>query len=266
MTGTLILFGAIMAGYLLAVLVPFGFGTVARAWLVARRQDLKLLSVLATVALDRLTDGFVFIALVPIAVFGVAFVDPGSLQEGLFWSGLASAALFVLLLLGLELYRRQARRPGPFVQRLGNILPVRFADKIRDVVASFAEGIHWPDQAWRGIAIMLASVVIKVCAASQFWAAGLAFGVRLHPAEYLFVMIFLGFLVIIGHFLRLAGGFLIGAVFALGLFGVPKEEALTMAIVVQAMNLMSVGIIGAVTLWTQGIALSDLKAAQQAQS
>src|SRR6266568_3666712 len=67
---TLYLFGAIMSGYLLAVLVPFGFGTVARSWLVAKRKNLKLMAVLATVALDRLTDGLVFVSLVPIAVFG----------------------------------------------------------------------------------------------------------------------------------------------------------------------------------------------------
>ncbi len=46
--GTLYLFGTIMAGYLLAMLVPFGFGTVARSWLVARREELKLAAVLAS--------------------------------------------------------------------------------------------------------------------------------------------------------------------------------------------------------------------------
>src|SRR5262249_56975681 len=58
--GTWPLFGAIMAGYLLAFLIPFGFGTLARSWLVARREDLPISAVLATVALDRLTDGVVF--------------------------------------------------------------------------------------------------------------------------------------------------------------------------------------------------------------
>jgi hypothetical protein len=55
----------------------------------------------------------------------------------------------------------------------------------------FAEGVNWPEHPWRGIAIMLASIVIKLFAAMQMLAAGLAFGVMLRPAEYLFVMIFL---------------------------------------------------------------------------
>jgi hypothetical protein len=47
---------------------PSASGTVARSWLVARRTRLKLPAVLATVALDRLTDGVVFAALVPVAL------------------------------------------------------------------------------------------------------------------------------------------------------------------------------------------------------
>jgi hypothetical protein len=108
---------------------------------------------------------------------------------------------------------------------------------------------------------VLASVGIKLFAALQLVPAGLAFGVSLHPAEYLFVMVFLGFLVIMGHFLRLAGGFIIAAVFALRLFGVPDEEALAMALVIQAMNILSVAAIGAAALWAQGIVLSEVRAA-----
>ena len=72
--GSAHLFGAVMAGYLLAIVVPFGFGTVTRSWLVARRENLKFSTVLATVALDRLTDGIVFACLVPAAVLLVAFL------------------------------------------------------------------------------------------------------------------------------------------------------------------------------------------------
>ena len=36
------LFGAIMAGYLLAILIPLGFGTIARSWLVACASNFGL--------------------------------------------------------------------------------------------------------------------------------------------------------------------------------------------------------------------------------
>jgi glycosyltransferase 2 family protein len=257
--GSVYLFGAVMAGYFLAIIVPFGFGTVARSWLVARREDLKFSTVLATVALDRLTDGVVFACLVPAAVLFVAFPDPSGVRAGLIWGGAGSFILFVALLAGLAIYRRQALDPAARLIRLVDRLPSRLALPMRRLAASFAEGIIWPREIWRGGAIVLASVVMKLFAAMQFVGAGLAFGIRLHPAEYLFLMVFLGLLVIVGHFARIAGGFIIGAVFALGLFGVPQEEALAMSLIVQASNLLSIACVGAFALWLQGVALADVR-------
>ena len=257
--GSVYLFGVVMAGYLLAIVVPFGFGTVARSWLVATREKLKFSTVLATVALDRLTDGIVFACLVPAAVLFVAFPDPGGVRAGVIWAGAGSLILFVALLTGLAVYRRQALDPAARLMRVLGYLPSRVALPTERLAASFAEGIIWPREMWRGGAIVLASVVMKLLAAMSFAAAGLAFGIRLEPAEYLFLMVFLGFLVIIGHFVRIAGGFIIGAVFALTLLGVPEEEALAMSLIVQMSTLLSVASVGALALWLQGIALADVR-------
>ena len=260
--GTVRLFGAIMAGYLLAFLVPFGLGTVARSWLVARRERLKLSAVLATVALDRLTDGIVFGCLVPIALLSVVFPDPtGSIRSGVVWAGASSFVLFTLLLLGLAAYRRDSLRENGRLLRLIDRMPARMTGAARRVVVSFAEGITWPRQTWRGVGIVLASVLIKVVTATHFLWAGLAFGVVLQPAQYLFLIVFLGFLVVLGHFIRVAGSFLIAAVFVLGLFGVAEEQAFAMALVVQTGTMLLVAVIGALAMWQQGIALADVRAA-----
>jgi uncharacterized membrane protein YbhN (UPF0104 family) len=265
--GTVYLFGAIMAGYLLAVIVPFGFGTVARSWLVAQREHLKLMAVLATVAVDRLTDGIVFACLVPLAVLAAVFPDPtGGIRAGLIWGGAGSFILFVLLLIGLEFYRRQTSdHPDVLLKRLGDRLPAQWAGFVGRLAGSFGDGISWLQSPWRAAGVVAASVVIKLIAATQFLGSGLAFGISLRPVEYLFLMVFLGFLVILGHFLRLTGGFIIAAVFALGLFGVPDEQALAMALVVQASNLLSVALIGAVALSGQGIAISELSSLKDAK-
>jgi hypothetical protein len=139
-------------------------------------------------------------------------------------------------------------------------LPPRLVLPVRRLAASFAEGITWPCQMWRGVAIVLASIVMKLIAATQFVGAALAFGVNLTPAEYLFLLVFLGFLVIVGHFARVAGAFIVGAIFALSLLGVPEQEALAMALIVQGSSLLSVACFGAIALWLQGVALADFRA------
>jgi uncharacterized membrane protein YbhN (UPF0104 family) len=258
--GVLRLFGAIMAGYLIAYLIPLGFGTLARAWLVARREQLELPAVLATVALDRLTDGVVFALLVPLALLLVTFDDPsGQIHAGLVWGAALSLALFCGLLLALVAHRRtvsrnDARQPNWFSR-----LAPAVGGLLRRFDAAFVRGIAWPAQRWRGVAVMLASLTIKLIALTPLLLAGHAIGVQLAPSAYLFVMVFLGFLLILGHFLRLLGSFVIGGVFALGLFGVGPEPALAMVLMVEAASLLSVAVTGALSLWSQGVALADVR-------
>ena len=252
--GTLRLFGAIMAGYLAGLLIPFGFSALARAWLVARRDDLPMSAVLATVALDRLTDGVIFALLVPIVLLLVAFPDPtGGIRAALAWGATGSFALFALLLVALALYKRGALRSGGWLVRFVERLPARIVGPVKRVATSFATGIVWPREFWRGLGILIATVLIKLTAATHFLWAGFAFGVTLEAAHYLFLMVFLGFVVIIGHFVRIAGTFVIGGIFALGLFGVAEERALAMVLTVQAASLLTVAGIGAFSLWRRAL-------------
>ncbi len=258
--GTFRLFGAIMAGYLVGFLIPFGFSTLARAWLVGRREAIAMSAVLATVALDRLTDGIVFALLVPLALLLVAFPDPtGDLRAGLAWAAAGSLVLCVLLIFSLVLYKHRAMRPGAWFTRLIGRLPAGLVGKMRRAAASFGDGIVWPREHWRRIVVVVASVVIKALAATHFFWAGLAFGAVLEPAQYFFLMVCLGFVVVLGHLVRVAGTFAIGAIFVLGLFGVSGEMALAMVLVVQAATILTMAIIGAFALWRQGVALSELR-------
>ena len=261
-TGTLPLFGAIMAGFFGGLLLPPGASPIVRSWLIARREGLKTGTVLATVAVDRLTDGVVFTAFVPVVLVLVAVPDPtGGIRAGLGWGAAGSLVLFVLLLLGLAGYRLQALRDEGWLAWCLACLPVRFTEPVRRVVRSFAEGIVWPKETWRRLGIVLASVVIKLIAATHFLWAGLAFGVQLQPAEYLFLLVFLGFLHILVRFVHLVAGFTVGAVFALGLLGVVEERALAMVLVVQISALLTTAGVGALALWFQGVALGDLRSA-----
>ena len=260
------LFGIIMAGYLLAILIPVGFGTVARSWLVARRERLKLASVLATVAVDRLTDSVVFTCLVPLALLSVVFNDPtGKIRAGLVWGGIGSLVLFCTAVLALVAYRRGVFRAGGRIAALISRLPQRFVPAAQRLSQAFGEGITWPREIWRGMGIVVASLAIKLFAMTHLLWAGLSIGVSLQPAQYLFVMVFLGFLIILGHFLRFIGSFVIGGVFALGLFGVSAEQALVMVLMVEASSLLSVAAVGAISLWAQGVALADVRNATDSE-
>lgn len=255
------LFGAIMVGYLSNLVVLVRVSPLVRAWLVARLEGMRVSTVLASIALDRIIDGFVFVGFTAAALALVRFPDEtGAVQEGLAWGGAASLALFVALAAGLVLLRSAARRgsvlPGALLRRL----PDRPARALDSFVVLFAEGIALPRERWRQAAIVAASVAIKAVAALHLAFAGLAFDVLLGPMQYVFVMVFVGFLVILAGTLRIVGGFTAGAVFVLAGFGVGVETALAMAFAVQAASLLTLAATGALALWAEGVSLRALRA------
>ena len=257
------LFGAIMAGYLATLLVPFGVSPLVRSWLVARLESLTVSAVLATATIDRLVDGVVFSGFVALALVLAVFPDPnGGIRLGLMLGGAGSLVLFTLLFIALARYKRQVGRPNSWIMRWIGRLPVRFAAPAGELMRSFAEGIVWPRAGWRGVSIVLASILIKLIAITHFLWAGLAFGVVLNPADYVFLVVFLGFLIILTRLVQIPGGFFFGAIFVLDLLGVVEEQALAMVLLVQFSSTLTVASIGALALWWNGVALGDLQTAK----
>jgi len=257
--GTLRLFGAIMVGYLANLLVPLGLSPLVRSWLVARLEVLRMSAVLASVAIDRLIDGIVFAGLVLLVLVFAVFPDPdGEIRLGLLVGATGSLGAIVAALVLLWRHKRAAVRGVGWVLQATDRLPRRFVARARALALSFAEGIVWPAEPRRRISIVAASILIKLLAATHFLWAGLAFGVLLPPIAYLVLLAILGFIVILAHLARIPGGFIIGAVFALGLFGVGEEPAVAMVTVVVASTMAAIGAAGAFTLWRHGIALGAL--------
>ena len=262
--GTLRLFGAIMAGYFANILIPLGVSPIVRSWLVARLEELRMGTILATAAIDRLVDGVIFTGFVAFALGFAVFPDPGGdLRLGLIVGGIGSLVLFSLLLFALARWKKRASHSDGWTTRLGARLPTRIAGPINGFLLSFSEGIVWPDEIWRGAGVIIASIGIKLIATTHFLWAGLAFGVVLRPAEYVFLLVFLGFLIILTRLVRIPGGFLVGGVFALDLLGVAEEQGLAMVLLVHFASLMTVSTIGAFALWRNGVAIDDLRSIKE---
>ena len=253
------LFGATMAGYLANLLVPLGLSPFVRSWLVARKQKISMSCVLATVAIDRLVDGLVFAGIVVVVVLAAIIPDPnGNIGLGLLLGAGSSAAAIVAGLFLLVHHKRRSASGIGILLALADRLPGRLAARARSLALAFADGIVWPQERWRGAAIVLASIVIKLFAASHLFWAGLAFGVVLEPLVYLALLAILGFIVILAHMARVPAGFVVGAVFSLGLFGVEDATALAMVTVVMAANMLAVAVFGGWGLWIHGVGLGDL--------
>lgn len=253
-------FAAQMAGSLANFLVPVAGSPLARSWLVARSEGLPLASVLASVALDRIVDGAAFVALAIAVIVLVAVPESGApLHTGLVAVALGSAALLAALVALLGAFRKALRPGGPGGGRLLKWIPARLRVRTHPILSEFADGAAWPSNHARASAILSLAFGVKAIAVTHLLWAGLALGVSLAIEQYMLLMVLLGFVVVLTRFVRIPGGFLFAAIFLLELFGVDRERALAMAIIVQVSALVSVGAAGALSLVWFGAELRALK-------
>ena len=255
--------GALLAGYGANTLVPLGISPLVRSWLIARLEHLKVATVLMTTVISRFIDGIVFAVFVgTVAVAGQVPRIEGNLQLGLSFAGGFNLVIFAGLLWLLFRYQSDFNSDTALISRLTDWLAARFGGQPGELRTALWQGIIWPKQASRQIAVLAASVAMKAVAATHFLWAGLAVGVVLGFFDYLFLMVFAGFALVLARFIRVPGGFVIGSGFALKLLGVPDEQALVMILFTHIMTIILVVFFGLIILWQSGI---DIRAVGQSQ-
>ncbi len=258
------LFGAILAGYGVAVLIPLGVSPFVRSWLIARLEDLRWASVLTTSAIERFLDGIVFALIAALVAMAADIPDiEGDLRTGLAFVGGLNLLLFSVLLSVLFVGHSPLGRADARVSKWIDWVAARGGSRLDGLRTAIRDGIVWPRERRRQFGAVLASVLMKIISATHFLWAGLAIGIVLSPFDYLFLMVFAGFAMVLSRFIRVPGGFVIGSGYALQQLGVPDEQALAMILFNHFLSLLLMVTFGLFFLWRSGI---DIREARQAEA
>jgi uncharacterized membrane protein YbhN (UPF0104 family) len=261
------LFGAILAGYGVAILVPLGISPLVRSWLIARLEGLRWAGVLMTSAVERFLDGIVFALFAGLVALAGNFPEmDGDVRFGLAVGGGLNLVLFSVLLAILFMGRAPLNRDAATLSRLIDWLAARGGARLDGLRPAIRQGIVWPRSRPRQAGAVLASVVMKIIAATHFLWAGLAVGVVLAPFDYLFLMVFAGFALVLARFIRVPGGFVIGSGFALSVLGVPDDKALAMILFTHIITIILMVGPGLLFLWLSGINIRDARLAGEKPS
>ncbi len=257
------LFGAVLAGYGIGVLIPLGISPLVRSWLIARLEGLRMACVLMTAAIERFLDGIVF-ALFAGLVASVARIPDveGNVRIGLAVAGALNLVLFAGLLYVVFVGRSPLGRDEARLSRWVDWLAAKGGWRFEGLRSAIREGIVWPRERRRQAGAVLASVVIKIIAATHFLWAGLSVGVILAFFDYLFLMVFAGFTLVLARFIRVPGGFVIGSGFALKLLGVPDEQALAMILLNYFLSIILMVGPGLFVLWRSGVDIREARLAE----
>ncbi len=251
------LFGSIMAGYAAGALVPLGISPLVRSWLVARLEGISVACVLVTAMIERFVDGVVF-ALFAFMAASVAPAAVDGLGRGLAMAGGINLLVFGGILWLLFQSRDTLGRDGSWPSRVLDAIAARGGKPLAELRAGLREGIVWPRSALRQIGIVALSTAMKFVAASHLIWAGLALGIGLSLVDGILVMVIAGIAMILGRLIRVPGGFVIGAGFALHSIGTPDAAALAMILLVNVFSIVLTLTLGFGFLSRTGL---DLRAA-----
>jgi uncharacterized protein (TIRG00374 family) len=239
-------------GYLANNVLPARLGELYRSHALGEGEGISRTTVLGTVVVERVVDTVMVVAIAAVAVLLLS--ARGEMSSAVLL-GLAFVALLVIALgLGIAAHRL----PG--------------ADRIRALIATRPRLLELARRLRDGLAVagrprtlglaLLLSALAWSASAATFWAAGQAVGVALVPAQAALLTSGVALATIVPSGPGYLGTFELTAVGISGGFGIARDEAFAMALLVHAVILLVTsvgGVLAGVLLgtWRTQLAASD---------
>jgi len=253
------LFPATVIGYMANNLLPARLGEFVRAYVLGDKEGIDKSAVFATLVLDRLLDGFTVLLMLLLTFFTIQ-LPPGKegVQQGLVTGGYLVLAVYLLVVLFLVLLKKYPMRTISLIGKILRPLPSRITEKIIPILGAFIEGLKFPSRIGQRIGLFGSSLLIWALAV---WPVDLvlrSFGISLPITASMFVMVFLVFAVMIPASPGYVGTYHAACVYALMALDLPKEQALSIAMVVHGISFFPVILLGFYYLWRDNLSLKTL--------
>ncbi len=246
------LFPITSVGFMGILLLPARAGELLRPYLISRQKGVDIRSALATVVVERVLDSLTVLGFLVWVTLSVP------LPLWLHQAGYFSFAIFFTLLFFLFFVATQKERALNLFGFLSRRLPEKLQRGIQTFITTFAEGLQiLPDLKSLGLGIAL-SLMIWGLMGLIFYIFLEAFNMRLPLIAAYAVLV----IVVIGLTIPGAPGFVgnfhLSCVLGLSLFGIPRSEALSYAIVNHLIIVLFTVALGVIFLPSVKISWPDL--------
>lgn len=253
------LFRATTIGYMANYLLPIRVGELVRAYLVGTREGISRSAAFATVVLERLVDIFsILIVFLAITYFLELPQGSENLQSMLRMSALILFAIGVAIAGLLWMVRARTQWFTILLDKSVGKLVGSASRHLTRRVISFAEGLSLIKGARNIFKVVIYTALIWTVTAGAIMvvAEGFHFGL---PGEVSWlVLVALAFGVSVPAGPGFVGTFHYAAIVCLLLYGIPRPDALSYAIVLHAVMVIPVLLLGLLLLWGEGLSLSRL--------
>jgi hypothetical protein len=248
------LFSVTSVGFLAIIALPARLGELARPYLITKKSRIRMTAALGTVLVERVCDGVAILAILGVGVLFIPSLPPWLIRSALFFSLLTF--VFLAVMIGMLMNREASLKIlGPIRRRL----PERLAGKIDALIHQLIDGFGIFSDIRLLMEVLLLSVLIWTINASAIYVLFQSFSFDLPFTAAVVTMIIL----LIGIMIPTAPGFIgnwhYACILGLTLFGVPKPEALTFAIVYHFLSIGIVIFFGVIFLPFNKFSFADMK-------
>ncbi|MBU0517561.1 flippase-like domain-containing protein [bacterium] len=255
-------YSAMNIGYMINNILPLRAGEILRAYFLGKSENISKSSVLATIVVERVFDLMAAMIVMSITLFFFPF--PDWIRNGLFYIGGGLLAL-ILFLVGLLVNTEWTLN---FLRKVLKPIPAKLSEKIVKIVGSFASGLEVLRSSKAYWKIFGYTLILQVSYVGSVYATLLAFDLvdPAYPAiqeNPLLASLVLLIIITVGVGIPSAPG-AVGTfhgivAFGVGLFGVPLEKAMGMAIALHLANYIPLTALGLVCFWSQQFSFSEIK-------
>lgn len=236
----------IIIGYFFNSILPARAGEVVRAYLLGRKENCSAVTVLATVALEKVLDG---ITLLLFLAFSLLLIPAPPWVRSI---GYLAALIFLgclIVLLALTYWSEPAMGfLGAILRPLG---PLK--ERALGLVRSFAQGLESLRQPRSALMAILLSLVVWTGAALMFGYGLLSFGIHLSVGAVIFITAVVNLGLVVPTSPGYLGTYQLLAVAALAVFAVDRNLGLAFALLFHASQFLLNIFLGLTLFWREAL-------------
>jgi uncharacterized protein (TIRG00374 family) len=252
------LLAATCIGFMANNVLPLRLGEFVRAYsLASQDKGITKSASLATIFVERMV--FDLVALLAI-LGGALYVSSVSLDESMriglkIAIGIALFGILAVLILAIK-----PEKSGSLLSTYLFFIPLRFRDSLEGIVKKFARGLEFLKKTRSVVSVAVQTLLIWLLMGLSnifvFWVFG--FALPLDASYVLLVVVSISILVPSSP--GFIGVYHAGAVWSLMAYGISKEEALSCALVMHAVQYVTVTLMGLYFLKKEHLSLKKLEA------
>jgi glycosyltransferase 2 family protein len=259
LVATLPLFSAVSIGFMANMLLPAHAGEVVRAYIIGRRAHVNTMASFGTIVVERVMD---FVAILLVLVFVLSTVhfptDMAAVARHLRIGGYIAALCGSAVIGGLWLLHARTAQTMRLLRLCLAFLPARWLDHLDAMLSTFAAGLQTLQKGHHLLPVLGLSLFLWLV-------VGLSNMLVLHAFDLHFPLYAIGLILVLQTFGAVvpSGPGFIGTyhatvIAALAIFSVPRELALSVALVMHAAFFFPFILVGLVFLWKESLSLHDL--------